>query len=329
MQVDHSAHWFHYLSDRTNLKPYFFYIMADAKRIISEFQKATHVDSRSQVVDLDSKYFEKFDFLALRLEDVYRQSRTVLPNRWSFHRIGLITGGKGEFQTGIYKIPAKKNTLVIVPARMITSSKGWSSDVKGLLLLFNTSSLVRKNFSSQAVHSKKILSAYTKPHVYLTNEQAAKISNILEEILKEQASRLSYSEEVIGLKAFELIIECERIFAENGNLISDNKVNEMMASFSRILEKNFHEQHSVSFYAAMMNIHPNYLNSQIKKYTGETAKEAVNNRLIIEIKYLLHSTSLSIKEIAARTGFEDPNYLASFFRRNEKMSPAAYRLKFS
>jgi AraC family transcriptional regulator, transcriptional activator of pobA len=300
--------------------------MPDAKRIISEFRKATNVDSGSQVVDLDSKYFERFDFLALRLEDVYRLSRTVRSNRWSFHRIGLITSGTGEFQTGIYKIPARKNTLVIVPARMITSSKGWSSDVKGLLLLFSTASLVKKNFSSQAVHSKKILSPYIKPHVYLNDEQAAKIANILEGILREQALRINYSEEIIALKAFELIIQCERLFADNGNLSTDTSVNEMVTAFSRLLEKNFHEQHSVSFYASRLNIHPNYLNSLIKKYTEETAKEAINNRLIIEIKYLLHATSLPIKEIAARTGFEDPNYLASFFRRKEQMSPAAYRL---
>jgi len=303
--------------------------MPDTKRIISEFRKATNVGTASQVVDLDSRYFEKFDFLALRLEDVYRLSRNVRSNRWSFHRIGLITNGSGEFQTGIYKVPARKNTLVIVPARMITSSKGWSSDVKGLLLLFNTASLLRKNFSSQSVHSKRILSPYIKPHVYLNDEQAAKISNILEEVLKEQALRLDYSEEIIALKAFELIIECERLFAGNGNLSTDILVNEMVASFSRLLEKNFHEQHSVSYYASRLNIHPNYLNSLIKKFTGETAKEAINNRLIIEIKYLLHATSLSIKEIAARTGFEDPNYLASFFRRKEQMSPAEYRSSYT
>ena len=300
-------------------------LMPDAKRIISEFRKATNVETASQVVDLDSRHFEKFDFLALRLEDVFRVGQNIRSNRWSFHRIGLITNGSGEFQTGIYKVTARKNTLVIVPARMITSSKGWSSDVKGLLLLFNTASLIRKNFSSQAVHSKRILSPYIKPYVYLNDEQAAKISNILEEVLKEQALRRDYSEEIIALKAFELIIECERLFAEKGNLTTDILVNEMVASFSRLLEKNFHEQHSVSFYASGLNIHPNYLNSLIKKYTGETAKEAINNRLIIEIKYLLHATTLPIKEIAARTGFEDPNYLASFFRRKEQMSPVEYR----
>jgi AraC-like DNA-binding protein len=83
------------------------------------------------------------------------------------------------------------------------------------------------------------------------------------------------------------------------------------------------------FMRQRLSIHPNYLNSLIKKYTDETAKDAINNRLIIEIKYLLHSTPLSIKEIATRTGFEDPNYLASFFRRKEQISPAAYRSTFA
>jgi AraC-like DNA-binding protein len=51
----------------------------------------------------------------------------------------------------------------------------------------------------------------------------------------------------------------------------------------------------------------------------------INNRLVMEIKHLLHSTSLSIKEIAYRTGFGDPNYLTAFFSRMEKISAVRYR----
>ena len=88
------------------------------------------------------------------------------------------------------------------------------------------------------------------------------------------------------------------------------------------------EQRSVKFYADQLNVHPNYLNSIVKKQTGLTAKESIQNRLLLETKYLLHSTNLSIKEIANHVGFNDPNYFTSFFSRLENISPGNYRSLF-
>ncbi len=42
---------------------------------------------------------------------------------------------------------------------------------------------------------------------------------------------------------------------------------------------------------------------------------------------MLVNTSLPIKEISAELNFEDPPYLACFFRRNTGMSPLEYRKK--
>jgi len=299
--------------------------MANTKRILSEFRKAINFHTRSQVVDLDISFSEKFEFIALRLEDVFRVSKTVPPNRWSFHRIGIITQGNGEFQTGIYRFPAKKNTLVIVPARVMTASRNWTPDVKGLLILFNLEFLIRRSFSYKAVRNKKILTPFIKTYLYLNDEDAGRITNIFEALMKEQAERNQHCEELIAVKVIELVIECERLFAQHGNLEKDVSSNNVVAAFDRLLEKYFQQHRDVSFYASKLHVHPNYLNSLLKKYTGDTAKGTINHRLLIEAKYLLHSTTLSIKEIAYQAGFEDPNYFTSFFKRMEKISPAAYR----
>lgn len=299
--------------------------MPDSKRILTEFRKAINFYTKSQVVDLDIRFSEKFEFIALRLEDVFRVNRMIPANRWSFHRIGIITQGQGEFQTGIYRFPAKKNTLVIVPARVMTASRNWSPDVKGLLVLFNLEFLLRRSFSYKAIQDKKILTPFIKPYLYLDDEQAGLITALFETLLKEQVERGEHFEELIALKVIELVIECERLFAERGNLGKDVSSNKLVTAFGRLLEKNFHHQRSVSFYADKLHVHPNYLNSVLKKFTGDSAKETINNRLLIEAKYLLHSTSLSIKEIANQTGFEDPDYFTVFFKRMEKIPPAAYR----
>jgi AraC-like DNA-binding protein len=87
-------------------------------------------------------------------------------------------------------------------------------------------------------------------------------------------------------------------------------------------------EHSASFYAEKLVMHPNYLNSLVKKHTGMTIKGIIQNRLLLETKYLLHSTNLSIKEISNQLGFSDPNYFATFFKRLENMTPAGYRTSY-
>ena len=68
-------------------------------------------------------------------------------------------------------------------------------------------------------------------------------------------------------------------------------------------------------------MHPNHLNALIKKHTGLSAKESIQNKILLETKYLLHSTKLPIKQISVQMGFNDPNYFTTFFKRSENLSP--------
>jgi AraC-like DNA-binding protein len=126
----------------------------------------------------------------------------------------------------------------------------------------------------------------------------------------------------------ELLILSERLFEETLHLQDDLPSLDIVKKFVDLLEENFLHERSVSFYAEKLNIHPNYLNSLIKKHSGLTAKESIQNRLLLETKYLLHSTTLSIKEISNKMGFADPNYFTVFFKRFESTSPMNYRSSF-
>ena len=303
--------------------------MPDDNLILSEIKKAIRKFADSDVVDMDAHFNYKFEFQAHRFEDILRgTSRNIPPNKWSYHRIGLVKKGSGEFTTGIYKFKAPKNTLVVIPARVITSSRNWSLDMEGYFLLFNIDFFLQNNFSHKYIESKKILNSSVQPYTYLTDEQAVEVADIFETILKEKQSDNNHKDELIALKIIELLILSERLFEKEQHLEKKLPVTDIIKKFIALLEANFAQERSVSFYASQLNVHPNYLNALIKKHTGLTAKESIQNRLLLETKYLLHSTNLSIKEISNQMGFDDPNYFAVFFRRLENISPGNYRSSF-
>jgi AraC-like DNA-binding protein len=282
------------------------------------------------VVDLDEHFTHKFELQAFRFEELLRHTdRSIPPNKWSYYRIGFIKEGTGQFTTGIYTYTARKNTLVVIPARVITSSKNWSQDMKGYVVLFNMDFFLQSSFPHQYVESKKILNSAIQPYIQLSDEQADEVESIFETILSENESNHIHKNELIALKLIELLILSERLFEESLQLKLTIRPVDLIKRFSDLLEANFTRERSVSYYASELNVHPNHLNLIIKKHTGFTAKESIQNRLLLETKYLLHSTNLSIKEISNQVGFSDPNYFTVFFKRIEKISPANYRSSFT
>jgi len=303
--------------------------MPDDQYRISEFKKVLRRNAGEGVVDLDKNNLHKFNVQIHRLEDVLRNSkRNEPPNRWSYHRIGLVTEGGGDLKTGIFSFKAKKNTLVIVPSRVISSSNNWAPETKGYILLFNMDFFLENNFSHQIIGNKRMLTTSIQPYVHLTDEQAEEVSRIFESILIEKKQQEIVNNELIAVKIVELLILGERLFELEQSLEANQPLVDSIKRFVDMLDEYFSKEHSVKFYAEQLAMHPNHLNALIKKHTGLSAKESIQNRILLEIKHLLHSTKLSIKQISDQMGFRDPNYFTTFFKRAEKLSPGNYRSSF-
>jgi AraC-like DNA-binding protein len=304
-------------------------LLPEDEFLLREFHKAIQANANQHIVELDSKFVHKFDFQIQRIEDIFANTnRAVPPNRWSYYRVGLFNNGGADFLTGIYKFKAKKNTLIVMPTRVITSSQNWSLDAKGYIVLFNLNFFLQNNFPHQYIENKKILHPSIKPYIHLTDLQAEEMTEIFEDIIKEKRSGNKFKDELIALKSIELLINCERLFEKEQDLESHLPAGEVIKRFIHLLDTYHSKEHGVTFYADQLSIHPNYLNSLVKKHTGMSTKEIIQNRLLLETKYLLHSTTLSIKEISNQAGFSDPNYFATFFKRLEKISPANYRTSY-
>ena len=297
--------------------------------LLGEFKKAIQRNPATDVVELDNKFNIPFNFEIQRLGEIIEiTGPTIPPNRWSYFRVLLVTLGSGDFITGIYNFKAPKNTLVVFPSRIITSSKNWTKDIEGYIVLFNMDFFLQNNFPHKYIEDKKIINSSIRPYIYLSDEQTKRIASIFETIIKEKKSAHKHKGQLIALKIIELLILSERWFAKEQNFDENLPSIDIIKRFIDLMESNIMNHRSVSFYASQLNVHPNYLNSLIKKHTGLTAKDSIQNMLLLETKYLLHSTNLSIKEISNRMGFSDPNYFTVFFKKFEKTSPANYRSSF-
>ncbi|MHC0444735.1 helix-turn-helix domain-containing protein [Flavobacterium sp. 3-218] len=97
--------------------------------------------------------------------------------------------------------------------------------------------------------------------------------------------------------------------------------------FFRLVELHCREQHSVRFYADALNISSGHLTKTIKLVTEITAKQCIENALVLEAKILLQNNDLTILNVSETLRFANTSFFSNFFKRHTQMSPSEYRLK--
>lgn len=97
--------------------------------------------------------------------------------------------------------------------------------------------------------------------------------------------------------------------------------------FQQLIEESFKDKKLVSFYASALNISANYLNILCKKHLKISATQLIQQRILLEAKRLLKSTTLSVKEIAFELGFVDHAYFSNFFKTQTGTTPTYFRLQ--
>ncbi|WP_158798963.1 AraC family transcriptional regulator [Pedobacter sp. L105] len=78
-------------------------------------------------------------------------------------------------------------------------------------------------------------------------------------------------------------------------------------------------------FAESLHVHINHLNKTLKKMTGLTTMQLINDRIIQEAKLILKGTTWTIAEIAGCLGFEEPNHFSAFFRCRCGIAPNRFR----
>ena len=83
--------------------------------------------------------------------------------------------------------------------------------------------------------------------------------------------------------------------------------------------------HQVKDYVGKLNVSPNYLNEVIKSVMGISAKEYIQNRIVLEAKRMVLFTQKSYKEIGFDLGFDDPSHFSKFFKINAGLSLVQFK----
>ncbi len=101
--------------------------------------------------------------------------------------------------------------------------------------------------------------------------------------------------------------------------------NVLLSRAQMILESNFEKKVTIGALAEELHCSPSFLNKLFRRELGTTPLQYRLEKKIACARYLLCSTTLTVKEIAFKLGYCDPFYFSGEFRRITGKSPGAAR----
>jgi AraC family transcriptional regulator, transcriptional activator of pobA len=196
-------------------------------------------------------------------------------------------------------------------------------DPSGYVILFSSEFLDKNSIRRDFISDLRLFrNSDETPPLPVSPGMAANLKIFAEQMLQAFQNPNDMYLETIGAYLKLFLIECNGHCSLMPN--TDTQTVEvgktLIKNFKETVDQHYNHWHQVKDYAGALYITPNYLNEVIKTSMGISAKEYIQNRIILEAKRSAVYTEKSSKEIGFELGFEDPSHFSKFFKRNTGQS---------
>lgn len=244
--------------------------------------------------------------------------------------IGVGTEGETSVSFNLHEFRLKKDSMFIFTPKnilQVNSQQYFKADV----IAISPDFMRRIN-----IDIKNMMPLFLKfvenPTLALTPEESRSMRDMIAQIEREtRGPETHFSFDIVsGLIAATIYKVGDIMYhylAEHpeGQNNSHNRAEEYFKQFTHLLGEHFREERSVGFYARQLCITPKYLTTLIKRISGQSVSEWIDNYVILEAKTLLKYSTMSIQEIAYYLNFPNQSFFGSYFKRNTGMSPSQYK----
>ena len=254
------------------------------------------------------------------------------PSRLNALIIGVGTEGETSLTSNLQEFRLKKDSLFIFSPKHILQVQS-NNRFKAHLIVIAPDFLKRINIDTKRM-MPLFLQFGSLPCMELTHAESQSLRSFISMVEQElKGSETDFSSEIIGGLIAATIYKVGDILTHylTGHPEVDspihNRAEEYFRQFTELLGEHYKHERSVGFYARQLCITPKYLTTLIKRISGKSVSEWIDNYVILEAKTLLKYSNMSVQEIAYYLNFPNQSFFGSYFKRNAGMSPSQYKAK--
>ncbi len=239
----------------------------------------------------------------------------------------------GDLKYGRNYYDYQKGTLVFVsPGQIVdVANKTEPYQPMGYGLVFHPD-LLHGTTLGKTIKSYNFFSYQTNEALHLSDKERLMILDLFSKIKSELELGIDkHSKKLIATNIELFLSYCER-FYDRQFITREDVNNGILEKFETLLDEYFQGDHAqvsglplVAYCAEKCNLSANYFGDLIKKLTGKSAQEYIQNKVIAIAKEKVFDTNKSISEVAYELGFKYPQHFSRMFKNATGYTPNEYR----
>lgn len=269
-----------------------------------------------------------FDILALQRIWAMDDSRTLGHDPFSFHRLDffaimIVVGDKGKHYVDFKEYPIARGDVLLITKGQVHHFDPERS-AEAFLIPFSEEIVFKYMSKDMTVLASNLYNHHLYPSVCPMPIELS--SSLIAELQaeKNQDDNPIRRNLIVGLIS-NYLLRLARALGSKVHWKGESAQVKLFIAFSNLLSTSGFESRSARFYADQLDTTYKQLNACCKAVVNKTAKEFVDDTVLLEIKRKLSDKSLSVKEICFSTGFDEPTNFLKFFKRMSGMSPKQFR----
>ena len=251
-----------------------------------------------------------------------------VPFRMDYYALCICTSGEVSVEIDHYHYKASAHSILIAAPSTIVKFLETSQDFMMKLLFFDKNFLI-KNISNPFIIEKMNLFSQGSYSIVQTNPKDSRVlQNLLAYLKKKSRKQGKFTEEIVRTIIFNLLLETAEILDAKHSKDPEKEEGkkDLYLKFNSLIRDYIRQRRTVQFYAEQLCISSKYLIEIIKKSSGKTPHEVIDEALLKEAYVMLGNPELTISEIAFELQFNSASAFGRFFKKHTSVSPSEYRV---
>ncbi len=253
--------------------------------------------------------------------------RLKIPYRSDYFGIGICLSGTIALKANLESYLVEQNCVVTMSPQIVKQWLNRSVDYQTIAVFFTKEFFINNVSNQNYLDSFSFFDANAKHVTKFSETQTDLIIALLNDIKIKLNSLHPYKYEIVRSLINVLLFEVSAVYNEQSfpSFYRQTRSEQIASEFKKLVSLNFIKERSVKFYADSLFITAKHLTETIKAETGKSAKEWIDEIVILEAKILLQDNSLTIQNIAFTLSFADQSTFGKFFKNLTGISPLAYK----
>ena len=238
----------------------------------------------------------------------------------------------GDIRYGKQTYDYQEGTVVSFAPGQVTETEliaGVKPKAQGILF---HPDLIKGTSLGAEIKSYSFFSYKSNEALHLSEEEKGIFLDCLAKIKLELTHSIDRMSKRLIARNIQLLLDyCMRFYERQFNTrTSTNR--DVLSKFETLLDAYFQSDKpqteglpTVKYFADQVFLSPNYFGDLIKKETGKTAQEYIQNKLIDTAKEMIAGSGKTISQIAYDLGFQYSQHFNRVFKKNVGYTPNEYR----